>query len=158
MTETSGTALLNDVWRGLRLRRHVGPDGIEVAGLRYDAPILQTHRALQCPEPVEVRVDREDLGTVAVRLGGGWLILRCVAHGVEGVSLRERLADWDGQNDPSYAGTGRRSRPDVGYTPRSPPPQGDEAALAGRSDATLPSTDAFDTSVEGRASGARIGT
>ncbi|KQP52818.1 Mu transposase C-terminal domain-containing protein [Methylobacterium sp. Leaf106] len=72
---------------GIPLERTLGNGGIRVLGLRYWCEPLVEHFKHHGNVDMEVKLDPEDLGEVAVRIGNAWHVATCVREGFEDVTL-----------------------------------------------------------------------
>lgn len=73
---------------GLQVARVIGPRGVRFLGLHYQSSELQAHyRHVGDKVRIKVRVDRFDLGRVAVKIGGEWLEAVCTRPGFDGVPI-----------------------------------------------------------------------
>jgi putative transposase len=80
---------------GLNLDRQINNRGIRVLGLHYQSPALQHLRAEVGQKSVHVRVDRYDLGAIAVQVGEDWMSVPCTFPEVAGASYWEWVAAGD---------------------------------------------------------------
>lgn len=80
---------------GLTSSALIGNRGVRFLGLHYQSAELQRLRRVVRMKPVNIRVDRKNLGRVSVRPdpdtnpGAGWMTVDCVAPGFEGVTVQE---------------------------------------------------------------------
>ena len=72
---------------GFDLTRRTGPRGIRMLGLHYQGHALQEYRRAKGDGTVTIRVDGDDIGSVAVLLGKDWHALDCVSPCFDGVGL-----------------------------------------------------------------------
>jgi putative transposase len=77
---------------GITVERRITNSGVRVLGLHYQSEELQRLRRDARQKPVLVRIDEGDLGYVSVRTKEGWLTVRCVRSGFDGVSLERWVA------------------------------------------------------------------
>lgn len=72
---------------GIPLTRRLGNGGIRVLNLRYWCEPLKQLFLDRCDVDLEVKLDPQDLGEIAVRIDGVWHLASCVEEGFEDVVL-----------------------------------------------------------------------
>ncbi|MXQ12354.1 Mu transposase C-terminal domain-containing protein [Microvirga makkahensis] len=77
---------------GITVERRITNSGVRILGLHYQSEELQRLRRVARQKPVLVRIDEGDLGYVSVRTKEGWLTVRCMRSGFDGVSMGRWIA------------------------------------------------------------------